>query len=68
MTNAQTIWQRYRRLPRAGQWAIAAGVGVVLLIIWNDYVLSQAADWNEQADELLADAREAAGGERRLAR
>ena len=43
-------------------------MGVVLLIIWNDYVLSQAADWNEQADELLADAREAAGGERRLAR
>jgi hypothetical protein len=68
MTSTQTIWQRYRRLPRAGQWAVAAVLGGVLLIVWNDYVLSLAADWNEQADELLADAREAAGGERRLSR
>ena len=68
MTSTQTIWQRYRRLPRAGQWAVAAVVGVALFLIWNDYVLSWATAWNEQADELLADAREAAGGERRLSR
>jgi len=68
MTSTQTIWQRYRRLPRAGQWAVAAALGAVLLIIWTDYVLALAAAWNEQADALLADAREAAGGERRLSR
>ncbi|MHC4709371.1 MAG: hypothetical protein ACYTA3_02855 [Planctomycetota bacterium] len=68
MTSTQTIWRRYRRLPRAGQWAVAAALGAVLLIIWTDYVLALAAVWNEQADALLADAREAAGGERRLSR
>jgi hypothetical protein len=68
MTSTQNLWQRYTRLPRAGQWAIVAGIGVALFMIWNDYVLSWAAAWNEQADELLADAREAAGGERRASR
>jgi hypothetical protein len=68
MTSTQTISRRFRRLPRAGQWAVGAGVVVVLLLVWNDYILAQAAAWNEQADELLADAREAAGGERRLSR
>jgi hypothetical protein len=47
---------------------VAAVVAAVLLIIWTDYVLALAAAWNEQADALLADAREAAGGERRLSR
>jgi hypothetical protein len=68
MTSTQSIWQRYRRLPRAGQWAVAAGMVTVLLLIWTDYVLSWAADWNLKADALLADAREAAGGDRRLSR
>jgi hypothetical protein len=65
MSTMRNLWQRYRRLPRAGQWAVAALVGIVLFVIWNDLVLAQAAAWNEQADKLLADAREAAGGERR---
>jgi hypothetical protein len=68
MTSTQTIWQRYRRLPRAGQWAVVAVLGIALFMIWDYYVLSLAAAWNEQADDLLADAREAAGGERRLSR
>ncbi len=68
MTSTQNLWQRFRRLPRAGQWAIAAAVGIALFMVWNDYVLTWARTWNEQADELLADAREAAGGERRLSR
>ena len=53
MTSTQRLWQRFRRLPRAGQWAVAAAAAIALFIIWNDYVLSWAAAWNEQADELL---------------
>jgi len=68
MTSTQNLWQRFQRLPRAGQWAIAAAVGIALFMVWNDYVLSWAAAWNQRADELLADAREAAGGERRARR
>jgi hypothetical protein len=68
MTSTRNLWQRYRQLPRAGQWVIGAAAGIALFMIWNDYVMSWAAGWNEQADELLADAREAAGGDRRLSR
>ncbi|MHC4785223.1 MAG: hypothetical protein ACYTE6_04595 [Planctomycetota bacterium] len=68
MTSTQNLWQRYLRLPRAGQWAVAAAVGIALFMAWNDYVLTWAAALNDQADKLLADAREAAGGERRARR
>ncbi|MHC4776206.1 MAG: hypothetical protein ACYTBR_13205, partial [Planctomycetota bacterium] len=68
MTSTENLWQRYLRLPRAGQWAVAAAVGIALFMAWNDYVLTWAAALNDQADKLLADAREAAGGERRARR
>jgi len=66
--DAQQYWQRFRRLPRAGQWAIGGGVLVLALLFYSDYVLRWAGEWNEQADRLLADAREAAGGSRRASR
>jgi hypothetical protein len=68
MTTTRNLWHRYRQLPRAGQWAIAATVAVALILIWTDHVMVWATAWNEQADELLNDARDAAGGERRVSR
>jgi hypothetical protein len=67
MTITRNLWQGYRRLPRAGQWVAAAAVVIAVLMVWDFWILSKAAAWNGQADELLADAREAAGGQRRLA-
>jgi hypothetical protein len=52
-------------MPRAGQWAIGGGVLVLVLLFYADYIMLWAGEWNEQADHLLVDAREAAGGDRR---
>jgi hypothetical protein len=68
MTATRNLWQRYRQLPRAGRWAITALVAVAVFLVWNDYVLTLAAVWNERADELLADVREVKGDVRREAR
>jgi hypothetical protein len=45
-----SLWQRYRRLPRAAQWAIAGGGAIVLFFLYSDYVLGTASRWNAEAD------------------
>lgn len=59
------IWQRYRKLPRATQWALAAGIAVVVFLIYDSIVGPLTGSWNEQADEMLADVATATGGGQR---
>ena len=58
MSFFETIWDRYRAYPRAMQWALGAAVGIIVFLAWSDLVQSQTAEWNDQADRLLANARE----------
>ena len=50
MSNEPTIWQRFRQLPRAIQWAAYAAAGTFLFIGVNDYLWAQAQRWNAEAD------------------
>jgi hypothetical protein len=62
-----SLWQRYRRLPRAAQWAIAGGGAIVLFFLYSDYVLATASGWNAEADrreQSLARARSINDGAR----
>ncbi len=52
MSNEPTIWQRFRQLPRAIQWAAYFAAGTFLFISVNDYVWPLAEDWNQQADRI----------------
>ncbi len=49
MSNEATIWQRFRQLPRAIQWAAYAAAGMILFIGVSDYVWPLAEDWNQKA-------------------
>jgi hypothetical protein len=46
-----SLWQRFRLLPRAAQWAIIGGGAIVLLYLYSDYVLATANAWNEEANQ-----------------
>ena len=52
MSNEPTIWQRFRQLPRAIQWAAYAAAGTALFIGVNDYLWEQAKDWSTKADKI----------------
>lgn len=54
---AQQLWQRYRAFPRAIQWAIAAGIAIVVFVIWNDYIKSIGDGWALQADKIQQQVR-----------
>ena len=54
MSVTETIWQRFRSYPRAMQWALLAAVGIAGFLLWDQFVWSQAATWNDQADRILA--------------
>ncbi len=54
MSSEQTRWQRFRRLPRALQWAVYAAVGMGGFVVVNDHVWKQAAEWRRQADSIQA--------------
>ena len=49
MSNEATIWQRFRQLPRAIQWAAYAAAGTFLFIGVSDYVWPLAEAWNQKA-------------------
>lgn len=55
MSSEQTRWQRFRRLPRALQWAVYAAVGMGGFVVVNDHIWKQAAEWRRQADSIQAD-------------
>lgn len=62
-----SLWQRFRRQPRAAQWALAGGGAIVLLFLYSDYVLATASRWNAEADRrehLLARAQSINDGTR----
>ncbi len=54
MSSEQTRWQRFRRLPRALQWAVYAAVGMGGFVVVNDHIWKQAAEWRRQADSIQA--------------
>ncbi len=66
MSRWQPMIDRFRQLPRAAQWALAAVAATVLFLLWNDHIMRFTDDWNRKADQLLANLSEAAGGEQRL--
>ena len=66
MTDTQAIWQTFRRLPRAAQWAVGGAAVVVVALIWQDYVLKFTDDLNQEADRLLAQVSEVAASGQRL--
>ncbi len=65
MLDAQAIWDRFGRLPRAGRWAVAAAIGAAVFLVWDAAIRPVADSWNSRADEMLADARRAGDGARR---
>ncbi|MHC4108595.1 MAG: hypothetical protein ACYSTY_10965 [Planctomycetota bacterium] len=52
MSSEPTLWQRFRQLPRAIQWAAYAAAGTFLFIGVSDYVWAQAEDWNQEAHRI----------------
>ncbi len=52
MSNEPTIWQRFRQLPRAIQWAAYAAAGMALFIGVNDNLWKQAERWSTEADRI----------------
>ena len=66
MSGIETAWQSFRQLPRAAQWGLAALVGVILFLVWNDFILGVTGNWNRAADDMMAKVEHAAGGDRRL--
>lgn len=55
MSTDATLWQRFRQLPRALQWAVYAAVGMGGFVVVNDHIWKQAAEWRRQADSIQAD-------------
>jgi hypothetical protein len=49
---APTLADRFRALPRAIRWALLGGGTIILLLLYNDYVLSTVVRWKDQADRL----------------
>lgn len=66
MLDAQTIWDRFRGLPRAGRWAVAAALAVALFLLWDAGIRPLTESWNDRADQVLANAGEAGNSRRRL--
>ncbi len=52
MSNKPTIWQRFRQLPRAIQWAAYFAAGMALYIGVNDYLWKQAERWSNEAHRI----------------
>ena len=41
-------------------------LGVILFVVWNDYIFRVTGNWNRAAEEMMAKVEQAAGGDRRL--
>ena len=65
MTKTQTIWNRFRQLPRAVQWASLAAIGIGLFLLHDQHVRPITTTWHDQADEMLKEVGEAARSENR---
>lgn len=65
MTKTQTIWNRFRQLPRAVQWAGLAAIGISLFLLYEEHVRPITTTWHDHADEMLKEVGEAARSENR---
>ncbi|MCH8152606.1 MAG: hypothetical protein IH830_09575 [Planctomycetes bacterium] len=65
MTKTQTIWNRFRQLPRAVQWASLAAIGIGLFLLYDQHVRPITTSWHDHADEILKEVGEAARSENR---
>ncbi len=65
MTKTQTIWNRFRQLPRALQWASLAAIGIGLFLLYDQHVRPITTTWHDHADEMLKEVGEAARSENR---
>lgn len=64
----QQLWQQFRQYPRALQWAIIAAFGIVLFLIWNDYIFALGQDWKLKGDAIISQVHEVRDAERLEAR
>ncbi|MCH8315867.1 MAG: hypothetical protein IIA64_07825 [Planctomycetes bacterium] len=59
--NEQSTWgQRFAQLPRAAQWALIGAVVIIALLIYTDFLWKFADDWNDKADKIRSEVRQAA--------
>ncbi|MCZ6810977.1 MAG: hypothetical protein O7D97_03145, partial [Planctomycetota bacterium] len=65
MTKTQTIWNRFRQLPRAVQWASLAAIGIGFFLLYDEHVRPITTTWHDHADEMLKEVGEAARSENR---
>ncbi|MCH8343459.1 MAG: hypothetical protein IH983_05690 [Planctomycetes bacterium] len=65
MTKTQTIWNRFRQLPRAMQWAGLAAIGIGLFLLYDQHVRPITTTWHDHANEMLQEVGEAARSENR---
>lgn len=65
MTKTQTIWNRFRQLPRAAQWAGLAAIGIGFFLLYDQHVRPITTTWHDHADEMLKEVGEAARSENR---
>ncbi len=59
--NEQSTWsQRFAQLPRAAQWALIGAVVIIALLFYTDYLWKFADEWNDEADGIRSQVRQAA--------
>ncbi len=59
--NEQSTWsQRFDQLPRAAQWALIGAVVIIAPLIYTDYLSKFTDEWNDKADGIRSDVRQAA--------
>ncbi|MEE8153640.1 MAG: hypothetical protein V3T53_01625 [Phycisphaerales bacterium] len=60
MNEQRTLSQRFGKLPRAAQWALVGAVVIIGLLIYTDDRWKFADKWNDKADEIRSQVRQAA--------
>lgn len=57
MTQQQSLSQQFRALPRLVQWGAYAAIGIVVFLIWSDYIAPMSQMYKEDADRIAEDVR-----------
>lgn len=57
MTTQPTLFDRFRTMPRIVQWGAYIAIGIVVFLIWSDYIAPVSREFKERADEIAADVR-----------
>ena len=57
----QSPWsRRFAQLPRAAQWGLIGAVVIIALLFYTDVLWKFADKWNDKADEIRSQVRQAA--------